>query len=132
VNALISKIKSREEGQSLVEFALVIPIFLLLCLGTIQFGYILNNYLILSGVARDAARVGSVTNSDTKIKQTISNNNPTLEESQITITITPSETYRKRGDQLTVQLDYPIRMVLPMFEWMEGHKLVSAVTMRVE
>jgi Flp pilus assembly protein TadG len=50
----------REDGQSLVEFALVLtPLFLVL-LGIIQFGFIFNSYVTLTNSAREGARSGTV------------------------------------------------------------------------
>lgn len=131
---MLKQLKKDEKGQSMVEFALVLPIILVVCFATIQFGYTLNNYLILTGLARDAARVGSYTNDDEAIKNYISANNPSLDGSKITITIIPDETTgRKSGDPLTVNLGYPVTLLIPSFESMLGGKtLSSAITMRVE
>jgi Flp pilus assembly protein TadG len=52
--------RSRAEGQSLVEFSLVLaPLFLIL-LGIIQFGFIFNSYITLANATREGAREGSV------------------------------------------------------------------------
>ena len=52
--------RSRAEGQSLVEFSLVLaPLFLIL-LGIIQFGFIFNSYITLTNATREAAREGSI------------------------------------------------------------------------
>jgi len=52
--------RDRADGQSLVEFSLVLtPLFLLL-LGIIQFGFIFNTYVTLTNAAREAARVGTI------------------------------------------------------------------------
>jgi Flp pilus assembly protein TadG len=48
-----------ERGASLVEFALVAPVFFLLLLGTITGGLALSHKLDLSTAAREAARYGS-------------------------------------------------------------------------
>jgi Flp pilus assembly protein TadG len=49
-----------ENGQSLVEFSLILmPLFLIL-LGIIQFGFIFNSYVTMTNAARDAARLGTV------------------------------------------------------------------------
>lgn len=48
--------RSREEGQALVEFALVAPLFLLLVAGIIQFGVALNYWLDLQRIANQGAR----------------------------------------------------------------------------
>jgi Flp pilus assembly protein TadG len=51
---------TRETGQSLVEFALVLmPLFIIL-LGIIQFGFIFNTYVTITNSAREAARTGTV------------------------------------------------------------------------
>ncbi|HOY44914.1 MAG TPA: TadE/TadG family type IV pilus assembly protein [bacterium] len=54
----------RQEGQSLVEFALVIPIFLLLLFGIIEFGRIWETMNTMTGAAREGARVAAVTAPD--------------------------------------------------------------------
>jgi Flp pilus assembly protein TadG len=52
---------ARGRGQALVEFALVIPIFLLLVAGMIDFGLGLNASITVSNAAREGARLGVVT-----------------------------------------------------------------------
>ena len=52
--------RRRSEGQSLVEFALIVGPLLLLVLGVIQFGFIFNSYITLTNAAREAAREGSI------------------------------------------------------------------------
>jgi Flp pilus assembly protein TadG len=49
--------KKGESGQSLVEFALVVPIFLLLVLGILEFAPVWENYEALNNATRAAARV---------------------------------------------------------------------------
>ena len=51
-----------QEGAALVEFALVVPILLILVFGIIDFGLYFYNDLQLTQVARDAARYASVGN----------------------------------------------------------------------
>ena len=51
---------SGAEGQSLVEFSLVLtPLFLIL-LGIIQFGFIFNSYITIANATREGARQGSI------------------------------------------------------------------------
>jgi hypothetical protein len=45
-----------EKGQTAVEFALVLPMLLVLLLGVIQFGVAFNHYLTVTDAARVAAR----------------------------------------------------------------------------
>lgn len=53
-------ILQREKGQNLVEFALILPFFLLLVLGMVEFGRGWMTRNILTGAARDGARVAAV------------------------------------------------------------------------
>jgi hypothetical protein len=46
----------RRHGQSLVEFALLLPVLLLMLSGLIEFGFMLNQYLDLIDAAREVAR----------------------------------------------------------------------------
>ncbi|HEV7665304.1 MAG TPA: TadE/TadG family type IV pilus assembly protein [Chloroflexota bacterium] len=52
--------KQRHTGQSLVEFALVVPLFLLLVFGLIDFSRLLFTYVSLSNGTREMARVAAV------------------------------------------------------------------------
>jgi Flp pilus assembly protein TadG len=49
-----------EEGQTMVEFALVLPVFCLLLFGVIQFGILFNNYITLTDAVRAGARKAAV------------------------------------------------------------------------
>jgi len=51
----------KEQGQSMVEFALVIPLLLLLMVGIFEFGYFFFVYSSVTMAAREAARYGSGT-----------------------------------------------------------------------
>jgi Flp pilus assembly protein TadG len=59
------RMRRRREGQALVEFALIVPIFLLLVLGVFEFGRAWNVYQVLTDAAREGARVAVLANSKT-------------------------------------------------------------------
>lgn len=50
----------REVGQAMVEFALVLPIFLILLGGIIDFGWVFGNKLVAANASREAARYASI------------------------------------------------------------------------
>jgi len=50
----------RSEGQTLVEFALVLPVLCMLLFGVIQFGVVFNNYVDLTDAVRAGARKAAV------------------------------------------------------------------------
>jgi Flp pilus assembly protein TadG len=52
--------RHRQRGQELVEFALILPLLLLLMVGIFEFGYVVFAYNTLSNAVREGARLGSV------------------------------------------------------------------------
>ena len=54
-----SKLKN-EKGASAVEFALVLPIFIMLVFGIFQFGIAFNNWIAITHAAREGARLAAV------------------------------------------------------------------------
>jgi Flp pilus assembly protein TadG len=50
-------------GQAVVEFALVLPVFLLLVFGALEFGRVFYRLHIMTNAAREGARVGSLPSS---------------------------------------------------------------------
>jgi hypothetical protein len=52
--------RERQSGQALVEFALIIPLFLAIVIGAIQFGVALNFWLDLQRLANQGARSAAV------------------------------------------------------------------------
>ena len=56
---MTNKLKN-ERGQTMAEFALVLPILVVLVLAIAQFGVAFNNYVTLTDAARAAARKGAV------------------------------------------------------------------------
>ena len=57
---ILSTLRKSEKGQSLIEFALVLPILLLLVLGMLEYGWMLNAKISVTAAAREGARASSV------------------------------------------------------------------------
>ncbi len=52
--------RSAERGQSLAEFALILPILLILIFGVIEFGMVLRSYIEVTNATREGARLASI------------------------------------------------------------------------
>jgi Flp pilus assembly protein TadG len=52
-----SRRRRRSRGQSLVEFAVVLPVFLLILSGVLDFGFLLYSRMTVINAARDGARI---------------------------------------------------------------------------
>ena len=59
--------RRRTRGQALVEFALVLPVFLLLLCGVLDFGFMLFNQLTVGSAAREGARAAVIIASPTDL-----------------------------------------------------------------
>ena len=53
-----------EQGQTMTEFALVLPILVVLLFGIIQFGIAFNNYVTLTDAVRTGARKAAVSRNE--------------------------------------------------------------------
>ena len=58
---MITKARLRQEhGQSVAEFALVLPLMMLVLLGIVQFGMVFKQYITLTDAVREGARKAAV------------------------------------------------------------------------
>lgn len=67
----IRNLIKNNRGQGLVEFALILPILLILILGIMQFGFIFNGQITLNSAARDGARLAVVNTDDELVKNRV-------------------------------------------------------------
>ncbi len=51
--------RGRRRGQSLVEYAVTVPVFLLILLGLLEFGFAFSHHLTMEYASREGARVGA-------------------------------------------------------------------------
>jgi hypothetical protein len=51
--------RTDEHGQSLVEFALMVPVMLLILFGMMEFGFVFSHHLTLEYATREGARLGA-------------------------------------------------------------------------
>jgi Flp pilus assembly protein TadG len=114
----------REDGQAYVEFALVLPILLLVVMGIIQFGTAFKDYIALTDSVRVGARQASVSRSIADpnqrvpiIVQKMKDAAGTLDTSKLVITVTPYDpvtntaSWAPSGD-VTVRASYPFKINL--------------------
>ncbi len=99
-------------GQSLVEFALVTVMLLLLAVGIIEFGRVWNLYQILANAAREGARLASLPAGFTtaaavtaRVQGYLSTGN--VNPAKATITIGGAGVDGGTGTQVSVTVSYP-------------------------
>jgi Flp pilus assembly protein TadG len=101
-----------DRGAVLVEFALIVPILMMLLFGIIQFGIALDRQQAVTSAARQGARAAIIKNADqdritARVKATLA---PTGMDSTAKITITPSSKIPCNGRS---GLDVSVKVVVP-------------------
>lgn len=127
------KIQMRSErGQSLVEFALALPILVLLLFAVIQFGVAFNNYVTLTDATRAGARKAAVgrqlSNPQSTTITAVRNSATDLRQSDLDVTV--SSTWQPGAD-VNVTATYPYTINLLGIPVKTG-RLSSTTTERVE
>ncbi len=101
-------------GQAIVEMALILPLFLLLLIGMLEFGLILHDYITVAEAARAGARAAAVGKDNTAIENAVKNASPGLDKAKLTITITPAAQASRTVDSAaTVTVTYPVEVPVP-------------------
>jgi Flp pilus assembly protein TadG len=128
------KLSREQNGQALVEMALVIPLFLLLLFGVIEMGRIGHAYITISNAAREGARLATIGGSDIEIREAVQNATPTLNSSALTVEITPNQFNRLSGQGVSVQVTYPVQLIIPVITNIVPNPVVvkSTLNMRLE
>lgn len=123
-----------KKGQSAVEFALLLPILLLLILGVFELSRVLNAGLVINHASREAARYAALGGSDLEVLTVVTDQSNNLDTSNMTVTITPAQTSRDSGENVTIKIDYKIEFITPFIGSILGDDFVISgdTTMRVE
>lgn len=120
-------------GQALLEFALLLPLLLLLVLGIVEFGRAWNLTQVISDATREGARravIADPTITEQSVRDQIAYrlNNAGVPTSAITITIAPAW---RTGFSQTVTTEVPYRFMF-FSTALSPITLKSSFTMRME
>lgn len=117
-----------------MEFAFVIPLFLVLLFGIIEFGRIFSVNLVVAHSAREGARAGAVGADDSAIIFRVQEAAGVLDAARLAVAIDPGQGERERGAPFSVQVSYPVDVTMPFIAALTGEtvEVASATVMRVE
>ena len=106
--------RETERGAALAEFTFVLPIFVILVFGIIQFGLALNRVQAYQAAAREGARVGSLESSSTgDINSAVTNALVGFGVAP-TVSISPGLCAGRPGAPITVQVTAPYTIQIPL------------------
>lgn len=132
----IKKIIKDQKGQSMVEFALILPILIVMIFGILEFGRIYYAQIVLTRSAREAVRLCAVGKTDDEVVQRIYEITPLPDLAQnLNIEyISPPQEERKTGDPVTVKISYKLTLIAPFISNFLGNPLTlkAEATMRME
>ena len=101
------KIKN-QKGAAAVEFAIIIPVLVMILFGMFQFGIAYNNWIALTHAAREGARLAAVGNYD---EQAVRDSAPSVDIASVNVTgldggIGDSVTVNVTGSVLDIQIPF--------------------------
>lgn len=128
-----------ETGQSVAEFAIVLPILLLIVCAIIDFGWVFYNQLSLQNCVREGARYGAVNAANTEcISMTSTKINQVAVDSikeSMTVSITFTSPQTPCDGDIVVTVKSKIRILTPVLGVFYNHQekeIVYTVTMKAE
>jgi Flp pilus assembly protein TadG len=119
----------RERGQALIEFALIVPIFLILILATVDFGWALRSWITVTNSAREAARLGAVGATCDDIKERAAGTSAGL---LTTADVSVENCQGDPGTPVVVTVKYDYQFIKPsgaLLAAFSGGALPSTITM---
>jgi Flp pilus assembly protein TadG len=130
----LRRLRNDQHGQTMVEFALVLPVLCLLLFGVIQFGILYKNYVTVTDAARAGARKAAVSRLEgspegvveSKVRAAAAD----LDQTKLTVLVNASPAW-EHGADVTVEAQYPYEISLLGLVVASG-QLKSQTTERVE
>lgn len=100
-----------ERGAAAVEFALLLPLLLMLVLGTIEYGRAYNAQITLTNAAREGVRVMAIGNDPAAAKNAAKTAAAPVSTTISTSDITLSTEVCSTGNQVTLTINYNLSTI---------------------
>jgi Flp pilus assembly protein TadG len=121
-----------ERGQSVVEFALVLPLLIVMLFAIVDISRVFHASLTLDHAGREAARAASVHQEADEVRQTAVENASSISLAPASVSINPPSD-RVTGDNVEVTIKYNVSFLTPLIENITGPiELSNTTVMRIE
>ena len=114
-----------EQGASAVEFALVLPLLLVVALALVQVGLLVRDRLLVEAAARAGARTAAVEVDQASIAGAVARSAPDLDADALTVGVARAGT---QGDPVTVTVSYTSEIRVPFIGWLITHGVAMTST----
>jgi Flp pilus assembly protein TadG len=128
--------RKREQGQTMAEFTLVLPVLAILLFGVIQFGIVFNHYLAVTDAVRAGARQAAVARflpaaeREAKVEEKVRASAENLDQDILEVSVEPSDDWEPGSDvTVTATYEYSINLLGKV---VKDGLLTSKTTERVE
>ncbi len=124
-----------ESGQAMVEFALILPVFIAILFAILEFGVYFSHSISVTSAAREGAREGIVCASDadfsSRVETKVQNAAAGLNASNLNISV--SKTGSSGNQDVVVSLDYAAATLTPLGKllWGSEYHVTSSCTMKI-
>jgi len=121
----------RERGSAAVEFALVLPLLLVVALALLQLGLLVRDSLMVQAAARAGARAAAVLDDSVAVREASLAAGPGLVPGSVTVDVVRTGA---RGEPVTVSIRYASTERVPLVAWLfpEAVTMVASVAARQE
>lgn len=123
-----------DRGQALVEFSLVVVLFLMFLGGLVDLGRTASVYYMLTNAAREGARAGVMGKDDAHITSVVANAIRTINAADLAVEVLPPAAERYKGIPLEVRVSYNVDLIMPFTSAFlpDPLPLTASTVMRVE
>jgi TadE-like protein len=120
-----------ERGTAAVEFALVLPLVLVVALALVQTGLLVRDRLLVEAAARAGARAAAIQEDPSAIRSAALAAAPSLEGGAVELGVTRTGV---RGEPVTVSVRYVASVRVPFVGWLFGGSvgMTTSTTSRQE
>ena len=126
--------RQNEQGQTMTEFALVLPILAFLLFAVVQFGIVFHNYITITDAARAGAREAAVSKDEAspaaKAEAAVRGSAANLDQGDLDVAVAANPGW-EHGADVTVTASYPYEISLVGVVVVDG-TLTSSTTERIE
>jgi|SRR5688500_16658009 Flp pilus assembly protein TadG len=120
-----------ERGTAAVEFALVLPLMLVVALALVQTGLLVRDRLLVEAAARAGARAAAIQEEPSAIRSAALAAAPSLDEGAVDLAVSREGV---RGEPVTVSVRYVASVRVPFVVWLFGDAvgMTTSTTARQE